>query len=118
MMSTRCLAALAVGAALLAPTLQAGAAVRPGPGPKWHTQSSASFGAASQFNAVTTLRSRGTWAVGSTLDSDGIWHTLVEHRDGTGWTRQESPDPEPGSQLWGVAAVSGADVWAVGTYTT
>src|SRR5262249_3020968 len=53
------------------------------------------------------------WAVGNY--SGG---TLIEGWDGTAWTQQPSPSPgSAGNGLFGVAATSATDAWAVGTYT-
>src|SRR5439155_24893318 len=43
--------------------------------------------------------------------------TLVQHWDGTRWQTVPSPNPgTAGNYLLGVAAVSAADVWAVGYF--
>jgi hypothetical protein len=54
------------------------------------------------------------WAVGDY--SSGSWpQTLVEHWDGSVWSVVSSPNPAPFyNYLYGVAAVSANDVWAVG----
>jgi hypothetical protein len=59
------------------------------------------------------------WAVGhaDSIDSVGS-RSLIYHWDGTAWTRVPSPnfgDSETRNDLFAVAAVSGRDVWAVGT---
>src|SRR5207237_1150006 len=44
--------------------------------------------------------------------------TLVEHWNGSAWSVVSSPNPGTGYiQLYGVAAVSASDVWAVGYYS-
>ena len=55
------------------------------------------------------------WSVGYYIGSEGINETLAERWDGSTWTLVESPDAgENGSQLYGVAAVSKSEAWAVG----
>src|SRR5947207_2514046 len=55
------------------------------------------------------------WAVGNDGHSG-----LVEHWDGTAWTRVTVPDPNAGniygSRLTAISARSASDIWAVGTY--
>ncbi len=58
------------------------------------------------------------WAVGSFARANNVIRTLIEHWDGTAWTRVQSPNagqPENGD-LSGVAVVAADDVWAVGGY--
>jgi hypothetical protein len=45
------------------------------------------------------------------------WLPLVEHWDGTSWSRVSSPDPNPkiGYNLRAIAAISASDIWAAGT---
>jgi hypothetical protein len=40
--------------------------------------------------------------------------TLIEHFDGTSWSVVPSPNADSGQILFGVAAISDTDVWAVG----
>jgi hypothetical protein len=42
---------------------------------------------------------------------------LVEHWDGTSWSKVSSPDPNPVHfyNLTGIAAISASDIWAAGT---
>ena len=64
---------------------------------------------------VAALSPTDIWAVGSFALDTGNSHTLVEHSDGTTWTRVKSPNPHTASsQLVGAAADSPDDVWAVG----
>ena len=66
---------------------------------------------------MAALSSTDVWAVGqwrrfSGTDYD---HALVEHWDGTSWAVIQTPHPSlPISILFGVAALSSSDVWAVG----
>jgi len=69
------------------------------------------------FNSVAMVSPTDIWAVGSVTQSNfGTAATLAEHWDGAQWT--VVPTPNAGqftnNQLFGVAAVSTTDVWAVG----
>lgn len=57
------------------------------------------------------------WAVGHYRDGNAN-RTLIEHSDGAAWRVQPSPNLGgiPNGQLYGVAATSSTDVWAVGHY--
>ena len=55
------------------------------------------------------------WAVGYFVNGKFQEQTLIEHFDGTVWS--VVPSPSPGAEqniLFGVAAISDSDVWAVG----
>ncbi len=43
-------------------------------------------------------------------------HATSEHWDGTRWAALLTPNPEGNSQLNGVKAITGTDIWAVGEY--
>jgi hypothetical protein len=72
--------------------------------------------------AVSGTSASNIWAVGSNgfSLSHGGGRTLIEHWNGTSWRAARSPSPGRGrdgfSILYGVAAVSPADAWAVGFY--
>lgn len=71
------------------------------------------------LHSVSGVSSDDVWAVGTADFSDNTTQDLIEHWDGTAWTRVPSPDP--GSQfngLFSVHAVSPTDVWAVGSVAT
>jgi hypothetical protein len=65
---------------------------------------------------VAAVSTSNIWAVGEHWGSaGGCVKTLVEHWNGTGWSRV--PSPSPGSifsGLFGVAALTANNVWAVG----
>lgn len=64
---------------------------------------------------VSELPNGHTWAVGYYTDANYVDRSLIESWDGTNWSVASSPSP--GVQrtiLWGTAAVSDTDVWAVG----
>jgi hypothetical protein len=65
---------------------------------------------------VSELPSGHAWAVGYYVNAEYAQQTLVQHYDGTSWT--VVPSPSPGARqniLYGVAAISDSDVWAVGS---
>jgi hypothetical protein len=65
--------------------------------------------------AVSTTSTGLAWAVGYFVNGRFQQQTLVEHFDGTVWS--VVPSPSPGAQqniLYGVAAITDTDVWAVG----
>ncbi len=70
-----------------------------------------------QLYSVSATSPTDMWAVGWTggdATTDGQ-QTLIEHWNGTAWTRVPSPNPaDAGNFLHGVAATSPADAWAVG----
>ena len=65
------------------------------------------------FNGIGTDSPTDVWAVGATN-----WfspsHTLIEHYNGSTWTRVPSPSPGGGGYLNAVTAISATDAWAVG----
>jgi hypothetical protein len=64
---------------------------------------------------VAAVTDSNVWAVGGQQDSTGVFHTLVEHWDGTSWSAVSVPDPNGGGNvLYAVAAVSAGDVSAAG----
>jgi hypothetical protein len=69
-----------------------------------------------QFNAVSALSPTDVWAVGSYVSHGGhaLPYTLIEHWDGTSWHIVSSPNVGGFSPLYGVAALSPTNVWAVG----
>jgi hypothetical protein len=70
------------------------------------------------LNAVAAISADDVWAVGNTSDMNGPQtQTLIEHWDGTQWSIVASPNPPSSleSYLFGVAAVSANNVWAVGS---
>jgi uncharacterized membrane protein len=68
---------------------------------------------------VKAISPSDAWAVGSADSGVADQTTLTLHWDGRRWTIV--PSPRPGTLglnvLYGVAANSGNDVWAVGSYT-
>jgi hypothetical protein len=67
---------------------------------------------------VAALSATDVWAVGTVYEPiSGVDQTLITHWDGSAWTVVPSPNPGVnGNYLYGIAASSGTDVWAVGDY--
>src|SRR6266702_3800841 len=64
---------------------------------------------------VTAVATNDVWAVGSFRNAGGAFQTLTLHWDGTAWSIVPSPSPDGAfNDLFGVAAFSTSDVWAVG----
>lgn len=64
---------------------------------------------------VSALQSGAVWAVGYYVNAEYQQETLIQHYDGRSWS--VIPSPSPGARqniLYGVAAISDNDVWAVG----
>ena len=69
--------------------------------------------------SVASAGASHVWAVGIVgSPNSSIWETLIEEWSGTQWTADRSPNPAPYNQLWGVAAVSSTEAWAVGEFCT
>ena len=70
------------------------------------------------LNGVDAISSSNAWAVGS-ASSNLDQTTLILHWNGTSWTIVPSPSPGTAglNTLYGVAANSANDVWAVGSFT-
>lgn len=70
------------------------------------------------LNATAATSASDVWAVGYSgnvgLAAD---KALTEHWNGTGWSVVASPNPYATQDLYGVAAVSPSDVWAVGQWS-
>jgi hypothetical protein len=76
--------------------------------------------AANDLNAVSAVSASDAWAVGVSYDTH-VGKTLTVHWNGSRWTLVPSPSyggtSMYGSVLYGVAATSAADAWAVGYYS-
>src|SRR5579872_2790704 len=69
-----------------------------------------------QLYAVAAISSDDVWAVGyENENSSGVYGgALTEHWDGTSWSLVDGPFLGSAIDLFGIAAVSSDDVWAVG----
>jgi hypothetical protein len=86
-------------------------------GSKWTVVPTANPGRARDvFFSVKAVGQNDVWAVGGTEDTpDGVFHTLIEHWDGSSWSVVPSVDPGPnGNELFAVTASSPRNAWAVG----
>jgi hypothetical protein len=65
---------------------------------------------------VAAASSDDAWAVGKEQLTSVAQPALIEHWNGQAWAQVPSPQPNgaQSSSLYGVAAVSGDDAWAVG----
>jgi hypothetical protein len=89
-------------------------------GTAWEQAASPSPGPAdSRLLGVTALSPSSAWAVGSYTDSAGWDQTLIEQWNGKTWKQIPSPNPGGPSRsnvLFGVAAMSASNAFAVGIY--
>jgi len=75
--------------------------------------SATSLDGSGQLEAIAASADEQIWAVGN---SGTTGDSLIEHWDGTAWSQQIPDDiPDLDQSLFGVAAISGTDVWAVGS---
>ena len=89
-------------------------------GQQWTQTAAPHPGTDSVLEAVTATSAKDVWAVGGYIASSGP-KTLIEHWNGTKWSQVPSPNPAgPVGEidLFGVAATSASNAWAVGTYST
>jgi len=87
-------------------------------GTNWQVVASPSPGSSNnQLYGVTVVSATNIWTVGNYTNSNGINQTLIEHWNGTNWQIVSSPNAGPYSNdLYGVAAVSASNIWAVGDF--
>jgi WD40 repeat protein/photosystem II stability/assembly factor-like uncharacterized protein len=71
------------------------------------------------IRALAAVSAQDIWAAASTYDANGLTIPLFIHWDGSAWN--SVPDPQAGDvgfqKVNGITAVSGDDVWAVGSYS-
>lgn len=87
-------------------------------GTSWSIVSGASLPDSAGLSGVSAVASDDVWAVGVTIDSDGVYHTLSEHWDGSAWSVVDAPDPEGSltADASSIVAISTDDVWLAGFY--
>jgi hypothetical protein len=69
------------------------------------------------LQGVAALSASNVWAVGySGCVSCSGDHSLIEHWNGSNWSIVSNPTLYPSQDLYGIAAVSANDIWAVGKY--
>src|SRR5260221_617850 len=69
------------------------------------------------LNAIAADSTNDVWAVGGVSGGGPAGHVLIEHWNGSRWSVVPSPTIGTGGRLWGVAAISPTDAWAVGYYS-
>lgn len=92
-------------------------------GVSWKTVPMPNPGVINYIDDIAVVSANDIWAVGS-LDEGGASriHTLIEHWDGTSWTRVPSPNVLMSSgsaypsRLNSLDVISANDIWAVGEY--
>jgi hypothetical protein len=92
-------------------------------GSVWTVVTSPNAGTTNFLYSVAAISAFDVWAIGYDYDASNRQFTLVEHWDGSKWSRVPSPSPGTatncgtgysGNMLNGITAVSSIDVWAVG----
>ena len=87
-------------------------------GTAWDIVPSPNVGTSTNLlSKVVAVSANDVWAVGYYFEYDqGRQITLIMHWDGTQWNIVPSPSPGPGQDnLSDVAAISGTDLWTVGS---
>jgi hypothetical protein len=88
-------------------------------GTAWATVANPPTGSDTDLNAVAYASSADIWAVGENFggtQNAPANTTFAAHWNGTSWSVVSSPSKGVSSDLFDVAAVSGSDVWSVGSY--
>jgi hypothetical protein len=71
-----------------------------------------------QLSGIAAVSANNIWAAGTSGVGTGNDHTLIEHWNGSKWSIVPSPNGSQfGNRLFGVAALSTNDAWAVGNYS-
>jgi hypothetical protein len=88
-------------------------------GASWSVVQGLSIDSVAELNGLAGTSTNDVWAVGCSLrDVRGGRKTVIEHYDGTTWTRVPSPNPQPyASQCMTAVGTSAPDeAWTIGTY--
>jgi hypothetical protein len=85
---------------------------------KWGVVPSPNGNGSSGLNTLAVVSANALWAVGNVNDPNTrVQTTLIEFWNGSQWQIVASPNPSPEfNTLYGVAAISANDAWAVGFY--
>src|SRR5438132_13253846 len=92
-------------------------------GSVWTVVTSPNAGTTNFLYSVAAISAFDVWAIGYDYDAGNRQFTLVEHWDGSKWSRVPSPSPGTatncgtgysGNMLNGIIAVSSIDVWEGG----
>src|SRR3982751_4681335 len=86
-------------------------------GTAWRSVSRTGLPGDDTLRGVDAVSAGDVWAVGEHRAGIGRYDTMAVHWNGTTWTREPTPNGNPGgmNNVYGVAAAGGT-VWAVGTY--
>lgn len=69
------------------------------------------------LRGVAAATAHDVWAVGAYSKTQSTHQPLIEHWNGSQWSVVPSPSPDSSANLlYGVAAISARDAWAVGNY--
>jgi hypothetical protein len=83
---------------------------------RWSIVPSPNEEGANWLAAIDASAGNDAWAVGYYIGDEGLYETLSAHWDGSAWTLVETLNVgQTGDWLYGVAAVSPSEAWAVGT---
>ncbi|HLZ22528.1 MAG TPA: hypothetical protein VKQ30_10445 [Ktedonobacterales bacterium] len=88
-------------------------------GTRWSIVSSPYVPSSDNYlTGITIVSASDIWVVGYAIEAGtSDYQTLIERWNGTSWSIVASPSvPQTSNFLYGVAAVSANDVWAVGAY--
>ena len=89
------------------------------PSPNIEASDGSSDNIIASLNGAYAISSTDVWAVGSYIVPGSTYRTLIEHWDGSNWTRVPSPSIEAyDSFLYGVSGLSSSNIWAVGYYAS
>jgi len=86
-------------------------------GHQWNVVRSPDIGSgSSSLSQLVALNANDIWAVGSYFDSKNgtLPHGLIEHWDGHQWNIIPGASQQKLEELFGIAAISPDDIWAVG----
>jgi hypothetical protein len=86
----------------------------------WSVVSSPSPGAfQNMLYGVAAISDNDVWAVGTQQDSNGVFHALTEHWNGSAWSVVNAVDAGAnGNQFYAVKAIASNNVYAVGQQAT
>jgi hypothetical protein len=83
-------------------------------GSSWTPADIPGFPSGGQLDTVTASSASDVWAAGTVPAAGGKVHTLIEHWDGSTWTRVASPNSkQTASEVVSISADSASDAWAV-----
>ena len=87
-------------------------------GSSWSVVPSPNVGSQeNRLAGVAAVSANDVWTVGVYFNNNGLEQTLIEHWNGTEWNIVKSPNPGAAvNDLYGVAAVSASNIWAVGDF--